>query len=144
MELHIDPVFAIKNTKFKKKRIPWNKGKKGWLSDRHKKSALENLKKGAGALTRQGKKPANAIHISAYTLSGTYIKTYRSSGDAAKELGCDASKIRRCIAIKRKSTGGYMFRKAEIIEFKGEKFVSKKSIEPYERKKTYTKKQKTL
>ena len=140
MELYIEPIFLNKKTE---KKV-WNKGRIGFLSEKHKKSVLENLKKGAGALTRQGKKPSNALHISVYTLSGTYIKTYRSSIDAAKALKCNARSIRRCCNNNRKSTGGYIFRKSEIIEFKGEQFVSKKPIEPYQRKKTYTKNQKTL
>lgn len=135
MELHLDPVFAIKDTKFKKKRIPWNRGKKGWLSEKHLQTVTTNLRRGNPArwAKHRGEAALNAIPISVYDLEGNYIKCFPSARFAAKELNLNERSIRNCRLGKRKSLHGYMFREAEIIEFRGEKLVSKQSIEPYKK-----------
>lgn len=134
MELHLDPVFAIKDTKFKKLRIPWNKGAKGWLSKKHLQAVTENFSKGNKARweKHRGEAAVNAKPLCVYDLEGNYIKCFPSARFAAKELNLNERSIRNCRLGKRKSLHGYMFREAKIVEFKGEKFVSKQSIEPYQ------------
>lgn len=134
MELHLDPVFAIKDTKFKKKRIPWNKGVKGWHSEKHLQTVTNNFRKGNPARweKHRGEAAINAIPICAYDLEGKFIKCFPSARFAAKELNLNERSIRNCRSGKRKKLHEYMFRVAKIVEFQGQKLVSKQSIEPYQ------------
>lgn len=52
----------------------------------------------------------NNYAVSAYTLSGEYVKTWPSASQAAKELGLKrASNIHSCIKGRRNTSGGYLW-----------------------------------
>lgn len=53
----------------------------------------------------------NSIKVIAYNLKGEYVGTYLSCGVAARELKCQETNILKCLKGKRKSTGGYQFKK---------------------------------
>ncbi len=55
----------------------------------------------------------NSIKVLAYDMQGNYIGTYQSCGEAARELNCLQPNILKCLRGKRKSTGGYQFKKYE-------------------------------
>lgn len=50
------------------------------------------------------------VKVTSYTKDGMCIKTYKSASEAAKDTGCNISKIVGCCRGKRKSTGGFTFR----------------------------------
>ena len=54
------------------------------------------------------KKPINQ-----YDLNGRFIKQWSSATDASKELGVPRAHIGSCISGKRKTTGGFIWKKVE-------------------------------
>lgn len=133
-ELHIEPKFAKrKRIVFEKGHVPFNKGMKinEYLSEDKQKIVLSNLEKGRYVPTRnrnmKSKKP-----VTAYMLDGSYLKTYTSLHEAARELELFSTTIGQVVRGKRKQCGGYMFRPANIVTDQyGNKCVKKENIEPY-------------
>ena len=137
MELYIEPSWAKKDTKFKKGHAPWNKYRKGWTTNDpvKKRKARRNLAKGRKHNRDTRDRTAyNGIPTSVYNLDGEYLGTYLSATIAAEKYGQIARNVRYCVSGKRKRCGSYMFRKAKIVVFQGEKLVKKENIEPYSRK----------
>lgn len=55
---------------------------------------------------------ANKVKVNQYTLSGTYVRTWNSMTEAAKNIGTYKSNISRCAKNKRGSAGGYKWKVA--------------------------------
>ena len=138
MELYLDPVLP------KAKRSRSQRSRDTWLNATGEKRArmLAGLEKGY-AITHSGKRsssprPTLRVPVSVYDLNGHYLMSCQSMIEAAALYGVSYDNLSSCVHGRRKSAGGYMFRKAVVEEFRGVKLVKKTPIEPYKR--TYRRK----
>ena len=137
MELYVEPKWAVRPKERKPHPL---KGTHRWTTDDPEKRAklLEGLRKGQ----RASKKGVNAgrispkrIPVSVYDLDGNYVTTCQSITEAAEKYGNGYFRnVHSCISGKRGRCGQYRFRRANVVEFMGEKLVKKSPIEPYKRK----------
>mgnify|MGYP002621326795 FL=1 len=137
MELYIEPSWAKKDTKFKKGHATWNKGRKDWTTTdpvKRRKMRRDLAKGRKHVWDKRAHIAYNGIPTSVYNLAGEYLGTFLSATIAAEKFGQTARNVRHCVSDKRKRCGEYMFRKAKIETFRGEKLVKKENIEPYSRK----------
>ena len=138
MELYLEPQWAKKDTRFKKGHATWNKGRKGYTTDNPEKRRVidGNLERGRKIVwkTRPRDVVWNSIPVSVYDLDGHYLSSHKSVNAAAQTYGVQPRNARYCLTGSRDRAGMYMFRKANIITFKGETLVKKENIEPYKRR----------
>ena len=138
MELYVEPKWAVRPKERKPHPL---KGTHKWTTDDPGKRAriLEALRKGAAIggrkSTTKGRPSPKRIPVSVYDLDGNYVTTCQSIRDAAeKYVNGNMSRVAKCIHGINSRAGQYQFRRANVVEFMGEKLVKKSPIEPYKRK----------
>lgn len=137
MELYLEPNWIKKDTRFRKGHEPWNAGRKGFTTDnpQKRKKALMNLAEGRKLRHVNGTPSGGRkkVAVCAYGLDGVFVRVFSSIGEAATTLCLPRENVRACVANKRKRSGQYQFRKADVVEFNGCKLVKKSPIVPYKR-----------
>ena len=131
MELYLDPVWV----KPKKERKPHPlKGQHQWPTDDPEKRAriLEGLKKGQHSKNK-GCSPKRFVPVAVYDLAGNFVSVHVSVSDAARKYSLSQGNICETMKRQRGRVGQFQFRKANVVEFQGEKLVKKTPIEPYKR-----------
>lgn len=98
---------------FQKGCIPHNKGITWdkYISQEKREKILRILKeqsKVSPGTFKKGLVPDNAIPVVAFK-DGRKVGSYRSASEAGRALGITPECIRRCLAGKRRSSGGYIF-----------------------------------
>ena len=140
MELYLDPVWV----KPKKERKPHPlKGKHQWPTDDPEKRAriMNGLRKGWYSKNKRHKSPLR-VPVSVYDLDGNYVTTCLHVKEAAEKYGNGSpGNVHNCISGRQGRIGQYQFRRANVVEFQGEKLVKKTPIEPYKRRSRYYYKQ---
>lgn len=143
MELYLPPTYIKNGSRFKKGHTPWNKGRKGFTTSNPEKreKMLKNIEEGRKNLWAKRDRATvyNQKPVTAYDLQGNFVGVYKSIGIAARELGVCSENIQNCLKGRRGRAGNYQFRKAEVVEFQGQRLVSRKPIEPYKRKSRWSK-----
>lgn len=143
MELYLPPTYIKNGSRFKKGHTSWNKGRKWFTTKDPEKRAiqLKNLEDGRKNLWAKRDRTTchNQNPVTAYTLSGEFVGVYKSIGIAARELGVCRENIQNCLKGRRGRAGNYQFRKAEVVEFQGQRLVSRKPIAPYKRRTRWSK-----
>lgn len=131
MELYLDPPFV----KVPKQRKPHPlKGKHQWITEDPKKKerVMSGLRKG-WYMSKKGRHATRSTSVSVYDLEGKFVMACETIKQAGQVLGLSRSCISMCVTGKTKRAGKYIFRKADVVEFRGMKLVKKSPIEPYKR-----------
>lgn len=131
MELYLEPIWV----KPKKERKPHPlKGKHQWPTDDPEKRArmLDGLKKGQHSKNK-GCSPKRFVPVAAYDLDGNFVSVHVSISEAARKYALSIGNICESMKRQRGRVGQFQFRKANVVEFQGEKLVKKTPIGPYKR-----------
>lgn len=146
MELYLPPTYIKNGSRFKKGHTPWNKGRKGFTTSNPEKreKLLKNIEEGRKNLWAKRDRTIvyNQKPVTAYDLQGNFVGAYKSIGIAARELGVSRKHIQGCLKGERGRAGSYQFRPAEVVEFQGQRLVSRKPIAPYKRRTRWSKRRK--
>ena len=76
-----------------------------WLLERDDNNALE-----IAATINQSRTVFKKMPVLQYSIDGSFIKRYASSGEAERENGIARSKVGACCRGKNKTAGGYVWR----------------------------------
>lgn len=102
-----------------------------WIQPKWAKT--EEAKKEPEEVTKRRKEDnlPQPVPVVAYRLDGTFYHAFASIMDAVRHCGGSPAAISNCIRRGHGRVGSYQFRKAEVVEFRGERLVKKTPIEPY-------------
>ena len=132
-ELYLEPVWARPAEKKRERKPHPLKGKRRWVTDDPEKRAkiLEGLAKGWHSRSKNKGCTWPRIAVAVYDLAGNFVSAHATLRDAAGKYGISVGNISKCVHGRRGRAGQYQFRKADVVEFRGERLVKKTPIGPY-------------